>query len=89
MNPKDTNVNDKSPKFTCYELLRLSRGNGKKRISLFTRTNLFLSIKINFNPSRQITDHMNSLVSGRLAFIQMAFLLHFSFENKNDLFLRM
>ena len=39
-------------KRTCYELLWLNRGNGRKKISLFTRTDLSLSIKINFKKSR-------------------------------------
>ena len=30
-NPIDTNVNDKSPKFTSYELLWLSKDSGKKK----------------------------------------------------------
>ena len=30
-NPIDVNVNDKYPAFTCYKLLWLSRGNGKKK----------------------------------------------------------
>ena len=29
-NHMDSNVNDKSAEFTCYKLLWLSRGNGKK-----------------------------------------------------------
>ena len=39
-------------KRTCYELLWLNRGNGRKKVSLFTRTDLSLSIKINFKKSR-------------------------------------
>ena len=47
-NPILTNVNDKSPK--CYELLWLSRKENK---SLFTRTDLTISIQINFNLTGQ------------------------------------
>ena len=31
-NPTDTSINDKSPKFPCYKLLWLSKGNAKKEI---------------------------------------------------------
>ena len=37
-NSTDINVNDKPQKCTCCDLLLLSRGNGKKKLSLFTRT---------------------------------------------------
>ena len=53
-NPTDTNVNDKSPKFTCYELLQLIRGNGKKKALLFTQIDQFQSEwpeKVSFLPA--------------------------------------
>ena len=31
----NSNVHGKSPRFTCYELLWLNRGNGKKNLSLW------------------------------------------------------
>ena len=52
----DTNVNAKSPKLTCCELLWLRVRNGKmerKKLSLFIRTDLSLSIKINANLTGQ------------------------------------
>ena len=63
----NSTINNKSSKFTCYELLWLSKRNGKKHLSLFTRTDLSLSIKINFN-----------LTTGK----GFSF-LHLSFENWN------
>ena len=40
----DTIVIDKCPNFTHYKLLWLSRGTGKKKLSLFTRTDLSISM---------------------------------------------
>ena len=48
VNPIDTIVNDKSSKFTSYELSR-----GKEKKSLFSRANLFVPIKVSFNLSAQ------------------------------------
>ena len=65
------NVHKKSPNFTCYELLWLSRGNGKGKISLLTRTDLYLYKTVNCN----ITGHKRSPLFST-----------FSFNNGNFLF---
>ena len=52
-NPKDSNVKDKSPKLTCYELLWISGRNGKKQLSICTKTDLCLSISISILLNRK------------------------------------
>ena len=48
-NPININIVDKSPEFTCYKLLWLNIRNRWEKRSLFTRRDLSLSIKIDFN----------------------------------------
>ena len=43
VNPIDTNVNDKSPKFTCYKRLWLSIGKGMKKIIIIYKKDPYRS----------------------------------------------